>query len=85
MVEDTATRADNPVEIGQDKQARFHGNNKEFFLTTSEPPPKTPETKKDPQDRSGDLKIMSISDMAENPAQANNQGLGIHIVDLKTQ
>ena len=59
------------------------GNNLKNLPTTSEPPPKTSETKKDPQERSGDLKRLPRSYMAENPAPTNIEGVGIHLVKLK--
>ena len=38
---------------------------------------------KDPQERSGSIKIMSRSDTSERPYQANIQGFVIHLVKLK--
>ena len=39
---------------------------------------------KDPQDRTGSLKIMSRSDMAVNPAQANIQSVEYFVKQKKT-
>ena len=56
---------------------------RKHFPTTSEPPLKTTETTKYPQDQSRDLNRMSRSDTAENLEQANIQGIVIHYVKQK--
>ena len=72
-----------PMDIGWERRSRSCGNNQKNSPTTSETPPKAPETEKDPQGRRRILKRISILDMAEKPAQAMIQGVRINIVKIK--
>ena len=79
-VKDPATRSANPVDTGKHKRSRSRGNDQETFSKNLGIPSKNVGDKKDPNDYRGSLNRMLISDTAENPVQADIQGVGIQLV-----
>ena len=83
---DLATRAEIPKNIGRDRQAiscRNYCKQIAVHFRTHSKNVVDIEKEKDPQEQSVPLKRLSGSDTAENPAEANIQGVEIHLVKQK--